>query len=158
MTMVMTWNESTAHVFSPPNPKCCDGDRVADWCDKCQAAYEQNQQRTANVRQPATLNERRQVLPEIKIDYAGDLAARLAAVRNQAVPQQSLNVQPRSDLLLTPKIDYAGDLAARLASVRNQTTTAATAVVPTVNRPKSEREDILPRVRMTYENPLTRQH
>ena len=73
--------------------------------------------------------------------------------RNQKSPPPPLDVHPRSDLLRTPTINYRADYQARLGIARQQ----AAPETKTVNsRPKSEREDILPRTEMVYENPLTR--
>jgi hypothetical protein len=115
MTMEMTWNEPTVHVFSPPNPKCCDGDRVTDWCEKCQSLLQQ--QTRISGRSAATENERKDVLPRQTINYKADLEARLAGVRNQAATEPA-QVQPRSDLLRSPTINYRADYEARLAAVR----------------------------------------
>jgi hypothetical protein len=127
MTMVMTWNQ--AQTWDPTTGECtCPTDK---------------QPQPRDTRQPATLNERQQILPRTGPMFP---------------PKQTLNVQPRSDGVRTPTINWKQILEDRLAAVRQEVATTTPTAEPTVNRPKSERENILPKVRMTYENPATRKH
>jgi hypothetical protein len=88
-----------------------------------------------------------------------NLCPKCTALLKQQETRQQTNNTGRNAPLRMPKIDYKGDYEARLAAVRNQATPATKPIQRTINsRPKSEREKILPKMRMTYENPLTRQH